>query len=135
MRKFADQRIEWKGKTYTIPANRIMPLLARVESIITFTEMLEFHQRKTIPQAKVATAYAEILRYCGIEVDEGDVYLAMFPSEEDPNGNYMKAGSDAVQGLMKLMLPPDNITKAVASGNAVAPATSGASSKKRTRRQ
>lgn len=135
MRKFADQRIEWKGKGYTIPANRIMPLLARVEGIITFTEMVEYSVRKTVPHAKIAMAYTEVLRYCGIEVEDQDVYLAMFPSEEDPDGNYMQAASRAITGLMNLMLPPDNVVRSVASGNGEAPVMSGASSKKRIRQR
>lgn len=132
MRKFADQRIEWQGQTYTVLANRIMPLLARIEGIITFKELHDFSQRQTVPQAKLAMAYCEVLRYCGVPVEEDEVYLSMFPSSEDPEG-YAARVTNSIQGLMRLMLPPDQLVKSV--GNVEAPVTSGALSRKRTRRR
>ncbi len=126
MRKFADVAIEWRGQKYVVRANRIMPLIARLEGIITFKELMEFGQRQTVPQAKLAMAFTQVLDYVGVTITEEEVYLEMFPSVEDPNGYAIRV-NNAIVGLMTLMLPPDKVIKTVeASGNGDAPGIPGA---------
>lgn len=132
MRAFADVPVSWAGKKYLIRANQVMQVIARVEGVLTFHELNEFtRQKRTIATGKVAMAYGVVLRFLGIEVEDEEIYLKMFPSAENPT-DYEAEVAQAVTGLMALMLPPDTVVKSL--GNGEAPASSGASSKKPTKR-
>jgi hypothetical protein len=130
MRSFADVPVTWEGKKYIIRANQLMQVIARVEGILTFHELNEFTRKRTIATAKVAMAYGVVLRFLGIDVEDETIYLKMFPSTENP-GEYEAEVTQAVTGLMALMMPPDNVVESL--GNAAAPEQPGASSKKRTK--
>jgi hypothetical protein len=134
MRKFADVRLEFGGKGYTILANRLLPLIARLEGIVTFVELIQIQARGGVPQAKLAMAYGEALRYAGADVSDDEVYYTMFPGDEEYKSGAVAA---AVTGIMALMLPPEHMKKmATAAGNVSSPATtSGELSRKRTKRR
>lgn len=95
---FEDIMLGWKGEEYTVPANKVMRLIAKVESEVTLQEL---GRESGPPMAKVAMAYAEALNYAGARNVSGDeVYASLF---EDGG---MAAATEAVSALMMIMLPP-----------------------------
>lgn len=97
---FNDITIEWGGVTHTIPANKVLMGIARVEEIITIAEIMRYGKVGAVPLARLAQAYAVLLRYAGFEVTDDAVYLTFVTS-----GKAMTV-SQALVGIMILMVPP-----------------------------
>jgi len=98
---FEDVKLSWKDKVYTIKADNIMRLLARLESEDISLYDLRSHRP---PLAKISIAYAIALNHAGCPVIPEEVYAEMFSGTADVSA--IVAG--AVTGLMMLMTPPDN---------------------------
>lgn len=102
MRAFEDYTIEWEGEVYSIPSNRLLPVIAAVEELFTLNELLQVSMQNKVPLARLASAYGIILRSAGADVSDADVYQGMF------QGNDLQARMlDAVNGLLGLMIPPE----------------------------
>ena len=99
---FEPVTLGWKGKEYRIQPDRIMPLLARIEDVITLAELAACAERRTLPLAKIATAFAVALEHAGARVKAEDVYAAMFSS-----GETQQRAVQAVDALLGMMLPPE----------------------------
>jgi len=111
---FDDIRLNWQGTDYVIPANKVMGAIARIEDIITLTEIYEASQRRSVKFSRVASAYASVLRYAGAKVTDEEVYLGMFDGQ-----SAITAVQEALTGLLSMMIPPAAKTdpKAPPSGN------------------
>jgi hypothetical protein len=131
MSRFRDVELAWGGKQYTLPSNKLMAVIMRIEDIITLPELVRAMQLNKPPMAKIASAYAEVLRYVGCDVKDEDVYAGLF---DGTNGHVVAAQS--VAGLLQLMSPPADADipfgeeKDPPVGNAVTP-----SSRKPTKRR
>ena len=114
---FDDIRLNWQGTDYVIPANKVMGAIARIEDIITLTEIYEASQRRSVKFSRVASAYAAVLRYAGVQVSDEQVYLGLFKD------NTAAVVNAALAGLLQMMLPPDSASqKDAPQGNAETPA-------------
>lgn len=130
LKKFEPIRLEWNGKKYMIPANRVMGAIARIEDTVTLPELHKMQQRGGAPLAKLSQAFADVLAYAGATgVDAETVYISMFDGSED-----QQAAAMAVMGILQMMTPPQSMV-----GNSSPPGkaaalrkkTSGAGSSKR----
>jgi hypothetical protein len=110
MSRFDDIRLSWAGREYTLPAGRVMAAIARVEDVITLVELRRYSERGTAPMAKLAMAYASVLREAGARVEDEEVYVGMFGPETSG-----AAVLTAINGLLAMMLPPEHL-RAEASG-------------------
>lgn len=130
MGAFDDAKFEWRGKEYSVPANRILPMLARVDEFITLAELSDHLARKSVPFAKVALAWGAVLRYAGAHVTDEDVYCGML------EGDGGASATLALHGLMGLMMPKSQ-AKDTHQGNEWTPpeAAGKRSSKKHTKPQ
>ena len=115
----------WQGQSYTIEPSRIIPAIAIVEDYLTLDELARYAEKGRAPMGKLAGAYAALLNFAGARVTDTEVYGGMFSGADDAQG-----AAEAVHGLLRLMLPPDEFTSS-APGNASRPAGS-KSSKRRT---
>jgi hypothetical protein len=57
--------LTWGADEFIIPPNRILVAIARVEDVITFTELADASQRGAYPLGKIASTYGNLLRYAG----------------------------------------------------------------------
>lgn len=136
--KMNDVQIAWKGVGGFIPANAVLPVIAKVEDILTIGELADAMVRKTVPLAKLSMAYGVILRAAGINVDDGDVYSDMVDKQVDH-----RFVTSSVLTLLMLILPSGDFRNSVVSQLATThagpevPATAkkGASSRKSTKRR
>ena len=98
-----DIYIEWKGNEYCIPHNKVMGTIAKVESVVTLSELHEYINSNKIPYSKLAAAYAIFLRQAGADASDAEVYEAIF------TGDLNDSPVDILYGLVTLMLPPSAI--------------------------
>lgn len=99
--------LTFEDKKYEIPADKILPLIAQIENVITLGQLLD--EQNPAP-AKLSMAYGIALRYAGAKVTDGEIYTSIFKN------NSAQMMAEAVSGLMALMIPPEAIQKKVSSG-------------------
>ena len=97
---FEEVTLSWKGEDYKIPPDRIMGAIAKIEDVITLKELSDFAIKGDAPMAKMAIAYATVLRYAGAKVNEAEVYSAMF--DVGHNTNILTC----INALLTMMIPP-----------------------------
>lgn len=99
---FDPVHVAWAGKQYTIAADRVMGAIKRVEDHVTLAELQVAASRGQLKLARLAGAYADLLRYAGAaDVTEADVYAGMFGADAE---NVVVQGTYA---LLSLMIPRD----------------------------
>lgn len=140
---FNQVTFSWKGRDFTIPPNRIMGAIASVEEVMTLQEMAASTQTGKVKTARIAIAYAQVLRYAGargvdsqgnsIEATDDEVYAAMFSVEGQSRAMV------ALQTLLLMMVPKDLIPTSskeeVQAKGKAKPAAASSSSKRPTKRQ
>lgn len=101
--------LTWKGTDHEVAPDKIMGLIARIEEIVTLSEIHAAVQKGGMPLAKLAMAYGTSLRYAGAKVDDAEVYASFFAA----------GGGDAipgaVQALLVMMVPPSRSDTAPAA--------------------
>ncbi len=131
MSAFDEVTLKWNGASYVIMPNRMMSAIARIEDHVTFGDLQQAHMRGTgMPLAKLAAAFASVLRFAGAPFTEAtaeNVYVAMF--EDGANTANVES---AIQILMGMMVPNTKPKKDDAQGNSQADTTK-KSSKKHSR--
>jgi hypothetical protein len=125
MRAFQDYDIEWKGQTYVIPSDHLLPVIAAIEEVITLQDLLVNTYIRRMPAALISRAYAVILRAAGVKgadgktpINEREVYVGMFDGE-----GMLEKTALAVQGLIGLMVPPETMPKEPAAPGKPQPAS------------
>lgn len=137
MGAFDDIALDWDGKTYTIPANKVMGAIARIEDVMTLGELLAYVERETAPFGKISAAYAAVLRYAGCRVTDDDVYAGIFAADKKP-AEVQTIVITSLTTLLAMMMPkqPATADKESLPGNRRsrrAAAAGNASSKRPTR--
>ncbi len=118
---FQTLTLEWQGKKYPVPAERIMGAIAVIEEVVTFPELcMMFTGKPKI--SKLAQAYGELLRYAGVTVSDIDVYNVLFTQ-----GEIKEQVGSAINQLLAIMTPPSALgpdDEAPAEGNRPAASSS-----------
>jgi hypothetical protein len=121
---FEEVSLRWGGEEYKIEPTKVMGAIARVEEVITLKELGEYAQKGDAPMAKLAMAFASVLRYAGARVSDDEVYAGMF------GGESQTSALASITVLLQMMIPP-SAYKQVAKGNAQAAPTGGKNSSKK----
>lgn len=100
---FEPVTLTWKGKDYTVDPDRVMMLIAKIEDIITLSEIFAYQQKGAAPMGKIAMAYGVALRYAGCSVRDDEVYKGLF----DKDGGSDTLG--ALTALLGMMIPPPEL--------------------------
>ncbi len=98
---FQDVELEWQGRVYAVPGRKIMPMICKIEDVVTLQEFERYSQTGNIPIARLCCAYGAALRYAGAPVSDDEVYEVAFRGAEE-----QEAIGLAITNLMMLMLPP-----------------------------
>lgn len=97
MSVFQDVILGFRGEEYTVKSNKIMMLIAKIESVVSMGDLTTGRGPNL---SSLAEAYAICLNYAGADVKIEDVYESLF-------GEGGREGSQvAVTNLMTLMIPP-----------------------------
>jgi hypothetical protein len=98
--------LKWGEREYTIPPNRVLQAIAKVEDHVTLVELHTYGLNNTAPLAKLSMAFGALLRHAGADVSDDQVYTAMFKS-----GEMQKNMVNAVQTMLMLMIPPEHLLR------------------------
>lgn len=104
---FSEIKLKWGDKEYTIAPDNVMQCIAKVEDVVTLAELGRMAEKRTLPLAKLAAAFAVVLEHAGARVSAEDVYAGMFSGGD---GMQIHA-QDAVTTLLVMMIPPDHLKK------------------------
>lgn len=125
---FQPVTIEWGDHSFTIPADRMLRVIADVETKITFIELASLMDTpQKIPLALFAQVYGMVLRHAGATVTDEDCYALMFQQ-----GAARDQVRNAMQTIMLMMMPPGLVEGGTASTSA--PKKTAVSSNRRIRR-
>lgn len=103
MSRFSPVTLQWKGSSYTIPADRMMRAIALIEDHISLAEL-----RAGAKPTRIAAAFAAVINYAGAkDVTDEDVYSALFTTDQAE----AEAVVNSVQMLMVMMVPPEHLVR------------------------
>lgn len=110
MRGFEQVTLSWCGKSFTVPAEDQLRLIAEIEDALAdkagTPAVLALTQRGGPSYSRLAGAYGAALRYAGAEVSDAEIYLTI--TEDLAKGDAAAAVKmqDAVLGLLAIIAPP-----------------------------
>jgi hypothetical protein len=125
---FEDFKFKFKGKEHSIPSDRIMAAIARVEQHVTLGELYEMYgSLGKVKLTAIAGAYSQLLQMAGTPVSPDVIYQELFPgadaSRSSPGESEILG---AIIGLISLMMPPETARKAAQQAAQSAAATEAA---------
>lgn len=97
---FEEIKISWKGKDYSIPPDRVMGLIERIEDVCTMEDL----QADGVKRVRLAKAFQVILNYAGANPSEytlEKIYNDLFKDQ----GNIL----NMVFSILKIMIPPEHL--------------------------
>jgi hypothetical protein len=97
---FQPVKIYWDGEEHTIPASRVLRAIAIAEQHISLLDIARLREHPM--PAAIAAAYAGVLRFIGIDVDDETVYEAICDHSAGDAEKIMAATTS----LILMMLPP-----------------------------
>lgn len=104
MQGFDDIELTWLGQTYTVPANRQMELILRVEQGLiegTGAQAYEILMRPSGPPlGQFSRVFAEALRYAGAPVQHIEVFREITGNVGRGDGALLQ---DAVMQVMRIL--------------------------------
>lgn len=110
MQGFEDVTVSWKGADYTIRANTMMPLVAKMEDVLSgdsgkpAIQVLTTGTGPSIP--RLSMAYAAALRHAGAHVSDDEVYLSIVSDFAQGDVEVAVKMQRAVRALLAIMAPP-----------------------------
>lgn len=103
---FQEVKLRWGDEEFVVAPDRIMPLLAKIEDVITIGELQRSVTQAKPPIAKLAMAFGIALRHAGAKVTDDEVYEGMFAE-----GELQVKVAQSVFSLLVLMIPPSKIVR------------------------
>lgn len=126
MQGFEDVTLGWKGETFTIPANRQMGLVARIEDALsgdTGRQAISIlMQKEGPPYSRLAAAFGAALRYAGANVTDEEIYVSIMEDFSKSQALVVAKLQAVIVALLMVIAPP--------LGRAVSAPVSGDSEKK-----
>lgn len=101
----------WDGEPYVIPPERVLGAVAEIEEIVTLPDLLTMLGGK-MTMAKLSRAYGVLLRYAGAKLTDDEVYGGLVK-----RGETFEQMQTACMALLGVMIPPESLREAPASGN------------------
>lgn len=110
MQGFEDVTLGWKDETYTIPANRQMGLVARIEDALsgdTGRHAINILvQREGPPYSRLAAAFGAALRYAGAKVTDEEIYLSIMEDFAKSQRDVSAKLQSVIVALLMVIAPP-----------------------------
>jgi len=116
MQGFEPVTLTWAGAEYTVPADKQMMLIARIEDALTYNPATGEHddqalsvlfRKKGPPHSRLAAALGAALRYAGAKVEDAEIYLAIQNdlANQSRDNRFMIIQSTIV-ALLSIISPP-----------------------------
>ena len=108
---FEPIEIIWDEKKYEIPSNEVMGLIERIEDRISFADLA----RPDFKFSRLASAWGTVLRYVGVVITDEQIYKDML------KGATLKEVQTAINALLMIMIPPEDVQKKTKPGPSTTP--------------
>lgn len=115
MKGFEDVTLTWAGKSYTVPAEKQLGLIARIEDALSGEsgeQAISILWRKEgPPHSRMASAFGAALRYAGATVTDEEVYLSIHQdiASQAPEQVAVKVNT-MILALLSIISPPMAMT-------------------------
>lgn len=110
MHGFEDVTLTWKGEDFTVPANRQLMLVAKIEDALagdTGEQAIGMLlRREGPPYARLAMAFGAALRFAGCDVSDDDVYMSMMEGLSESKGDAVANVQGSIMALLAIVSPP-----------------------------
>lgn len=110
MQGFEDVTLGWKGETFTIPANRQMGLVARIEDALsgdTGRQAISIlMQKEGPPYSRLAAAFGAALRYAGANVTDEEIYVSIMEDFSKSQALVVAKLQAVIVALLMVIAPP-----------------------------
>ena len=110
MHGFDDVTLGWKGDEFTVPANRMLMLVCKIEDALAGDSgqqaLTVLMRPQGPPHARLAQAYGAALRFAGADVSDDDVYLSLQSELSAGSADGVAAIQSAVVNLIAIVSPP-----------------------------
>ncbi len=146
MHGFEDVTLSWAGADYTVPAAKLMMLVAKVEHHLSLNLATGEHEpplqvlfrRGGVPATRLAFTLGAALRYAGAEVTDAEIYLSIQEDLANKSGEEkVRQSHDIITSILAIISPPASraLTGAGAEDPAEKKARRAGSSKRSTRQR
>ena len=110
MQGFDDVVLGWKGEEYTVPANKMLMLVCKLEDALSGDTgeqaLTVLMRRQGPPHARLAMAYGAALRFAGADVSDEDIYLSLQSDLSKGDAEAVSSMQAAVINLIAIVSPP-----------------------------
>ena len=111
MHGFEDVTLTWRGQDYTVPANRQMALIAKIEDALSGDTgqqaLTVLFRREGPPYSRLAAAFGAALRHAGARVSDDEVYLSIQTDlVSKSNAEKTAAIQGCILALLSIISPP-----------------------------
>lgn len=110
MKGFEDVTLSYDGKSYVVPADRVLLLVAEVEDALRgrgSQSAVEVLLRSGGPsQARLAQAYGAALRFAGADVRDDEIYIGIQERMAQRDPEALTAVQSAILSLISIVSPP-----------------------------
>lgn len=107
---FQDVTLGWKGQDYILPAERQMPVIAKIEAALCPDGRGQPVQKllsgKGLTYHQLASAYGLALRAAGARVTDEEVYLSIMGDLAEGDAGAAQKMQLACLGLLEIVAPP-----------------------------
>lgn len=103
---FESRTLSWRGKDYSIPANKIFRAIAVVEEHVSRQQLIDAIIHENTPYTKIASAWAAALRYAGCASVTPDQTYEALSEKIESEGVLDQPLVKATLDLLGLMLLP-----------------------------
>jgi hypothetical protein len=101
MELFSEVKLAWGNKEYTVPADKVLQLIAVIEEHVTMEDLYSTGYKRS----KIAAAYTAALRFAGSRALQAQVYSALFDVEDSQRIHKV------IDALLHVMIPPAQLQK------------------------
>lgn len=96
---FEPVTISWKGEDYTVPADKVMRMIACIEDHVKVGDLIRPEGPGFV---KLSMAYGSALRYAGARVADDEIYESIYAQGADQFATL-------VASLLTMMMPPSTL--------------------------
>jgi hypothetical protein len=120
MHGFEDVTLSWQDKAYTVPANKQLMLIAKIEAALAGENdeqaLAVLFRKNGIPHTRLAAAFGAALRYAGAQVTDEEVYLSIHTDIANKSRQEVAAKMQGMLMALLAIISPPSFKAATSAG-------------------
>jgi hypothetical protein len=110
MKGFEDVTLTWQGQHYTVPANRQLMMIAKLEAALAPDDgqaVAVLFRSGGPHHSTLAQAFGAALRYAGADVSDDDIYLTIHEDIAEKSARQVEITiQNMIMALLAIISPP-----------------------------